>query len=80
MAGPRKPGASRTGQVTRGHSGREIYIEFVALGGTVKVTAIDAATGTEASIVGPANALRAALEQAAVNKLEYLLKKKNPSH
>lgn len=72
MAGPDNPGYGKVGQ-----NGREIYIEFVAHGSSVKVTAIDAASGTEVSIVGPAGAQRSALEQAAVNKLEYVLKKKN---
>ena len=53
----------------------EIYVEFVVHGNTVKATAIDAATGIEASIVGPANAGREALTQAAIRKLEYVMKK-----
>lgn len=42
----------------------------------MKATAIDSATGTEASIVGPANAGRDVLAQAALAKLKYLLAKK----
>ena len=57
-------------------SKREIFVEFVAHGNTVKATAIDSATGTEASIVGPATAGREALTQAAIRKLEFVLKKK----
>jgi len=53
----------------------EILIEFVVQGNFVKATAIDSATGTEASIVGPANAGREALMIAARRKLEYVLKK-----
>ena len=53
----------------------EVFVEFVVHGNTVKATAIDAVTGTEASIVGPANAGREALSQAALRKLEYVLKK-----
>ncbi|HEX3811066.1 MAG TPA: hypothetical protein VHW02_15330 [Rhizomicrobium sp.] len=56
-----------------------IYIEFVPKGNVVKVTAIDARTGTEASIVGPSNAPRGALEAAAARKLEYVLKKNRGS-
>ena len=59
-----------------GGAGGEIFIEFVALGGSVKVTAIHAATGTEASIVGPASAPRSALEAAAVRKLAYVMNKR----
>ena len=55
---------------------REVYIEFVVHGNVVKATAIDAATGVEACIVGPANAPRAALAEAAARKLDYVLKKK----
>jgi hypothetical protein len=47
----------------------------VVQGAFVKVTAIHAATGTEASIVGPAGAARADLSAAAVRKLEYILNK-----
>jgi hypothetical protein len=56
--------------------GREIYIEFVILGNSVKATAIDPASGVEASVVGPANAPQAAMAQAARKKLEYVLRKK----
>jgi hypothetical protein len=56
----------------------EILIEFVVLGNAIKATAIHSASGIEASIVGPANAARAALAQGAVNKLKYLLEKKKP--
>ena len=53
----------------------EILVEFVQLGNTVKVTAIETASGTEASIVGPANAPQSALKAAALQKLNYVLKK-----
>jgi hypothetical protein len=53
----------------------EVLIEFVALGSAVRVTAIHAATGTEATIVGPASAPRAALEAAASRKLAYVMGK-----
>lgn len=56
---------------------QEIFVEFVAQGNVVKATAIDSATGIEASIVGPATAGREALAQAALRKLEYVLKKKS---
>ena len=54
----------------------EILIEFIVQGNVVKVTAIDAASGVEASIVGPANSPREALSQAAIRKLQYVLQKK----
>jgi hypothetical protein len=59
----------------RGPSDREILIEIVTVGAYAKVSAIDAETGTEVSITGPANADRDSLEAAAVAKLEYVLKK-----
>ena len=56
---------------------RAIYVEFTVLGNTVKATAIDAASGLEASILGPAGALRPVLAQAACRKLDYLVRKKS---
>jgi hypothetical protein len=55
---------------------REIFMEFVVQGAFVKATAIDPATGLEASIVGPASAPQAVLAEQARRKLEYLAKKK----
>ena len=55
----------------------EILFEFVVQGNVVKATAIDAATGVEACIVGPANAGRDVLAQAAARKLKYVLDKKS---
>jgi hypothetical protein len=46
-------------------------------GAFVKVTAIVSATGEEATITGPANAPRATLEAAVMQKLKYLRKKRN---
>ena len=60
----------------RGDGGREVLIEITTVGAYAKVAAIDAATGTEISITGPANADRATLEAAAVQKLEFVLKKR----
>ena len=55
---------------------KQIFVEFVMLGNTVKATAIDPDTALEASIVGPASAPRSTLAEAARRKLEYLQKKK----
>ena len=57
-------------------AGKEIYVEFVIMGNTVKVTAIDSESGLEASVIGPAGAPRAAMAEAARRKLEYVAKKK----
>ena len=54
---------------------KDIFVEFVMLGNAVKATAIDPDTGLEASIVGPANAPRSTLAEAARKKLEYVAKK-----
>jgi hypothetical protein len=56
---------------------REIFIEFVVQGNVIKATAIDAATGQEASVIGPAGGSQAALADAARRKLEYVMKKKS---
>lgn len=53
----------------------EIFLEIVVQGAFAKATAIDSATGLEASVVGPANASRAALGDAAKRKLEFLIRK-----
>ena len=52
---------------------REVFFEFIAIGSTVKVVAIDAATGTEVSVVGPVSAAQVDLEQLAVGKLKARL-------
>ena len=57
--------------------GGEIYVEFVVQGSVVKVTAIDSASGTEASVMGPSGAPRAALSEAAVRKLKYVMQRKS---
>ncbi|MGH6771146.1 MAG: DUF6898 family protein [Xanthobacteraceae bacterium] len=53
----------------------EVYFEFTAIGRSVKVAAIHAATGTEVSIVGPATASQADLQRLAVQKLVGKLKR-----
>ncbi len=52
-------------------------IEYQVLGNSVKVSAIDPATLTEVSIVGPASAGEEELARNAVNKLKFVLAKKN---
>jgi hypothetical protein len=52
---------------------RDVYFEFTAIGGTVKVTALDALTGTEVSIMGPTTAAQADLERLALQKLKARL-------
>ena len=51
-----------------------VYFEFTAVGTSVKVAAIDAATGIEVSVVGPARASQADLQRLALQKLKARLK------
>ena len=69
------PSGCATQKLTAPEKG-EILLEFVVQGNAVKATAIHAATGIEASIVGPANAARETLAQAALRKLHYVMAKK----
>jgi hypothetical protein len=57
-------------------SGWVVYVEFLVQGGFVKATAIDPATGIEASVMGPTGAPRTPLSAAAIRKLQYVLAKK----
>jgi hypothetical protein len=54
---------------------REVYFEFIAIGATVKVVAIDSATGTEVTVIGPANAAQSDLKRLALGKLKLKLAK-----
>ncbi len=54
----------------------ETIFEFIRMGGAVKVTAVDAATGIEATIVGDAAAGETALRRLARQKLDYVLAKR----
>lgn len=54
---------------------RAIIFEFHQIGHSVKVTAVDEATGHEVSIVGPAAAMRSDLEKVARAKLMRALEK-----
>jgi hypothetical protein len=51
-----------------------VYFEFTPIGTSVKVAAIDAATGTEVSVVAPAGAAQADLQRLALQKLKARLK------
>ncbi|MFC4351312.1 DUF6898 family protein [Fodinicurvata halophila] len=55
---------------------RETLIEFIRVGAYVKVSAVDPETLTEVSIVGQPSCGEYALEELAVRKLDYVLKKK----
>lgn len=66
MAGPGKG---------RAPGGEGYILEFIPHGGSVKVTAVDPASGREVSIVGAASAGERALGELAVRKLEYVMGK-----
>jgi Domain of unknown function (DUF6898) len=55
---------------------REVIFEFLRVGAVVKVTAVDAASGTEVSIVGDPSAGEAALKRLARQKLDYMMAKR----
>lgn len=59
-----------------GREAREVYFELYPVGDSMKVSAVDGATGTEVSIVGPANLPQAELERVALNKLRYVMNQK----
>ena len=54
----------------------EYIVEFKPQGRYVRVTAIDPKTGLEVVIVGDARESQQVLTRNAVNKLEFMLKKK----
>jgi len=54
---------------------REVYFEFVVIGNAVKVVAIDSVTAIEVSVIGPASASQADLQQLALQKLKARLKR-----
>jgi hypothetical protein len=53
----------------------EVYFEFTAIGRSVKMSAIDATTGIEVSVIGPASASQAQLQALALQKLKAKLAK-----
>ena len=70
MAGRGNPPSVRPGGASNGGG---IIIEIIPVGRMVRVIAVDAATGIETTIMGPANAARADLERVAVRKLRMML-------
>jgi hypothetical protein len=50
-------------------------VEYIALGNSIKATAIDPETMREASVMGPKKATRKQLSELAVRKLRYLLRR-----
>lgn len=56
---------------------REVIFEFIRIGGTVKVTAVDVETGVEAAVVGDPAAGEAALKRLALQKLDYVMARRS---
>jgi len=50
-------------------SDREVIFEFIALGDSVRVAAVDVLTGEEVYVTGPANTPQNDLERIAARKL-----------
>ena len=57
---------------------RGVIFEFLRVGRAVKVTAVDTASGIEASIVGDPTVGEPALRRLARQKLDYVLAKQKP--
>ena len=55
---------------------REVILEYFQIGNSVKVSAVDPVTLVEVSIIGPADQSREALTRTAINKLDYVLRKR----
>lgn len=52
-----------------------MIFEYVPIGASVKVMAVDVETGLEVSVIGPSSAAQSELERVAVRKLRYMLEK-----
>ena len=52
---------------------REVIFEFLRIGAALKVTAVDVASGTEASMVGDPRAGQETLRRLAKRKLDYVM-------
>jgi hypothetical protein len=71
------PSTQDEGRRMPGAGDREVIFEFTQVGNVAKVTAIDVATGTEATIVGPPNMGETVLKNNALRKLNYVMAKKD---
>lgn len=47
-----------------------VYFELMVIGASAKMVAVDANTGVEVTVIGPANALQADLKRLALAKLK----------
>ena len=53
--------------------GRDVIIEFLRIGNSVKVTAVDAVSMVEVSIIGSPTASEEMLRRTAIKKLDYVM-------
>jgi predicted acylesterase/phospholipase RssA len=53
----------------------EIIIETLRIGSSLRIVAVDVATGTEVTFQAPTTASRMAIQHVAANKLRYVLRK-----
>lgn len=60
-------------------SNNEIIVEFKKIGAYVKVSAVDPVSREEVSIMGSPSESRETLSNTAIQKLKYVLEKKNLS-
>jgi hypothetical protein len=56
----------------------EIIIETQRIGNSLRIAAVDVATGTEVVFQAPASASRASIESLAASKLRYVMRKGAP--
>ncbi len=61
----------------RSRHSREVLLEYIEVGGSVRASAIDVETGTEVCIVGPASAGEAELRRNALARLDYVLRQRS---
>ena len=59
-----------------GRAPSEVFIEFCRIGNAVKVSAVDAESLVEVSVMGSATTPATVLERAAIRKLAYVLAKR----
>jgi hypothetical protein len=69
------PPAPRAGATEKDQDTREVYFEFTSIGSSVRVAAVDATTGIEIIVIGPASASTADLQRLALGKLKARLAK-----
>jgi hypothetical protein len=55
---------------------REVIFEFVRIGTAMKIIAVDAETGVEATVVGDPKAAPETLRRLARQKLDYVMRKR----